>query len=421
MQITDYSDTLNGFVVDATVAWFYRFSQKRKLGGYAHSPRVGRMIVASSVVKRCLSDEPRKEGAGVVNDAPDEAAGRGRRSSSRLPIAIKVTLSGTDVYGNHWAEQTLTQKISRNGCCVVLYTCVEVGSFVEIVGAHHREPVRAKVVYVAETDDSEVSEIGLHFQEPVDFWGIRFPQDLPHSSRVLPAPAVEERPAGTVVNKGDWKEARPAGIPAGPAGKAGEQGRTLVSDIIARWFQQETTAARERLNQALESQAEVQRRILARQLQEHAEKIESISEAELLRKVEALINDRLSAGEIKLREVAQQTEASITALEAHMRSALSGVEERISRAIDAGRANMEQHLLDAQGRIRDDFTRTVLAQLHEKKDALVAQMAAELHTASRGTFREVLNTLNQVLELAMDSVGAATSLPPRPSGGSGPS
>lgn len=411
----------------------------------------------------------------MVNDAPGETPARRRRSSSRLPIAVPVTIGGTDANGNYWAEQTLTQKISRNGCCVLLYTRVEVGSIAEIVGAQHRRPVKARVVYVGETDDAEVSEIGLQFLEPVDFWGISFPQDLPSSSRALPAPAGERVEAGAAIDRGDWEEARPPGgrlgtaqpvaggfpqaprspdlhsalwppepsgrapgnepapaspkefdlqtgnrgapsaaaeeRPARPQGKIGEQAGTLVSDIIGRWFQQETTALRERLNQALQSQAEVQRRILTHQLQEHAERIQSMSQAELLHKVEALINDRLSAGEVKLREVVRQTEASVAALEAQMRSTLAGVEERINQAIDRGRAGMEHSLLDAQEKIRDNFSRAVLAELQDKKSALIEQMTAELHMASRGSFRELLGTLNQVLELAMDSIGAGASPP----------
>lgn len=359
---------------------------------------------------------------------------RFRRASSRLLVKVPVTVRGRDAAGTRWEERAFTQKISRNGGCALLSAPVDIGTEIVLVHPENGTVLRSRVVFVMATRKPGVREVAFSFLESVDFWGIRFPPDVPAGMKLLPAAAGAEFPPESEV--GTAQAARPlyraaaaaaagAGTPATAArrpaacpqpagvaaGRPSEQARNYVSDVIDQWFEQELGLAKRHINQVLSAQVGVQRHVLTDQLREEIAGIQSASRAELLAKIEALINERVSAGEARLREAVSQTETTMASLEAHMRSALAGIDERMAQAIDRSRANIEQSLLEVETDIRLRFTASVLAELEEKRQSIVAQVSRELQNASKGTFRDVLATLNEALALAIDSVGTEPRTP----------
>jgi hypothetical protein len=211
------------------------------------------------------------------------------------------------------------------------------------------------------------------------------------------------RAAQTAPDKGSQTGAVP-GPAARPPRESNESG-ALVSDIITRWFQQETIAAHERLNQAMQAQVEIQRRTLTDELREHVSSIQATTQDELLEKVEELIDARLSAGEARLRELISETRTNIASSEAQLQEMLAGFEERINQAIERGKAALAHSMSETQEKIRANLTSILLAELANKKNSMIAELGYELQSASKGAFREVLSTLNQVLSLAVDSIG----------------
>ena len=127
------------------------------------------------------------------------------RRSTRLPIAIPITISGKDAGGASFRENVHTLVINTHGAKIV--TCHQLALGVEILMENRGliRSVRANVVWVGKKPGpSGLFEVGVQLHQAQNIWGIEFPPDDWQA----------EVPAGAGVSEAT-KTASPAGTKPG--------------------------------------------------------------------------------------------------------------------------------------------------------------------------------------------------------------
>ena len=92
-----------------------------------------------------------------------ESAHAKKRAASRLAACIPITVSGTDVSGKPFDEETETLNVSERGACVRLRHPVSAGSVVQVkatLGTHAR-PADFRVVWAGGADNGNKGQVGL--------------------------------------------------------------------------------------------------------------------------------------------------------------------------------------------------------------------------------------------------------------------
>ena len=107
-----------------------------------------------------------------------ESQGSEARRSSRLRIAIPITISGKDVNGEAFRERVLTLLVNAHGAKIVTCHQLAVGLEVLIDNPALVRSVKANVVWVGEKlGPSGLLEVGVQLFQAQNIWGIEFPPD----------------------------------------------------------------------------------------------------------------------------------------------------------------------------------------------------------------------------------------------------
>jgi hypothetical protein len=100
------------------------------------------------------------------------------RRSTRLAIAIPVTVSGTDAEGKAFSENVRTVVINKHGGKIAITTPLAMGATVQIENHAMRAAAKANVVWVGDAAPAgELRQVGLQLTEAQNVWGIAFPPD----------------------------------------------------------------------------------------------------------------------------------------------------------------------------------------------------------------------------------------------------
>ena len=147
-----------------------------------------------------------------------ETPGPEGRRSTRLPIAIPLTISGKDAGGASFRENVHTLVVNTHGAKIV--TCHQLALGVEILMENRAlvRSVKANVVWMGKNPGpSGLFEAGVKLLQAQNIWGIEFPPDDWQA----------EVPAGGGVSEAT-KTASPAGTKPGAApGAAKAQARPV--------------------------------------------------------------------------------------------------------------------------------------------------------------------------------------------------
>jgi hypothetical protein len=100
------------------------------------------------------------------------------RRSTRLSIAIPVTISGVDAAGQTYREDVRTVVINKHGGKIATTQRLALGASVQIENHAMRTMVKGSVVWLGETNPpSELHHVGLQLLDSQNIWGIAFPPD----------------------------------------------------------------------------------------------------------------------------------------------------------------------------------------------------------------------------------------------------
>lgn len=108
------------------------------------------------------------------------------RRSTRLSIALPVTLTGTDKSGQEFAENTRTIIVNKHGAKVSTCHQLVKGTEVSIENRALGRTAKAIVVWIGEKRlGKDLLEIALELTKPENIWAIEFPPDDWETSDVL--------------------------------------------------------------------------------------------------------------------------------------------------------------------------------------------------------------------------------------------
>lgn len=134
------------------------------------------------------------------------------RSGQRLTVAIPVRVSGKDVKGKVFTEETRTTEVNRAGCrvCLSRETTPEHQVHVALIGSDR--VAIARVAWVRASDISGYWDVGLELKEAGDFWSIQFPGEGEWKPKAAQEAAAATQPAVRAMEP----ESQIAGEPAPP-------------------------------------------------------------------------------------------------------------------------------------------------------------------------------------------------------------
>jgi hypothetical protein len=100
------------------------------------------------------------------------------RRSTRLSIAIPVTISGTDAEGNKFRENVRTLIVNKHGGKVATAHSLAMNTEILIENRVLGITAKSHVAWLdPEPHDGGMYHVGLQLQVPRDIWGITFPPD----------------------------------------------------------------------------------------------------------------------------------------------------------------------------------------------------------------------------------------------------
>src|SRR5271170_7956464 len=99
------------------------------------------------------------------------------RSSTRMLVAMPVTISGKTESGQPFEEKTRTVVFNGTGCKLVVEQTLNIGDQLNLVIANSKRHASATVAWIGERKGKQL-EAGVDFNRPdPTFWGVTFPDD----------------------------------------------------------------------------------------------------------------------------------------------------------------------------------------------------------------------------------------------------
>lgn len=100
-----------------------------------------------------------------------------KRRTSRLHFKARVILTGKDVDGITFAEETETATISKHGAAVRTSYVMGPGQEVSVRTKDRDRVAQFQVVWIGKEGTPEEGLIGLEWLEARRFWGVEFPPE----------------------------------------------------------------------------------------------------------------------------------------------------------------------------------------------------------------------------------------------------
>lgn len=159
-----------------------------------------------------------------------------RRYDVRLPMQVKVKVSGKDRQGNSFSQTASTVNVSRTGARLDGISCVEGKQTVEVSRGWFKK-ARFLVAWTGKPGTPEQMQVGVRCLEPdSNVWGVDFPPPQMKEDYVPPQEAATPgaMPASGPIPVGNWKESTytdspvisgisGSGISGGGPGGAGDE------------------------------------------------------------------------------------------------------------------------------------------------------------------------------------------------------
>jgi hypothetical protein len=157
----------------------------------------------------------------------DSSSAAGRRST-RLAIAIPITLSGKDASDRAFKENSRTVIINKQGAKIVTFHQLALGSEVTVENRALGRSAKATIVWLGDRKSpKDPQEVGVQLLEAQNIWGIDFaPEDWQEGPPIgeggqrlekMPAPGAGAAPAAPSTPAVEEATAPPAAEAAAPA------------------------------------------------------------------------------------------------------------------------------------------------------------------------------------------------------------
>lgn len=307
-----------------------------------------------------------------VNPETSETPGR---RSSRIAIAIPITISGKDAAGNAFKEKSRTTVINKHGAKISTYHHLALGTIIKVENQLLGRSAQATVVWFGDRHSPRAPlEIGIRLAEAQNIWGIELPPE-------------------------DWQE----GPPVGPGGQRleeafAQQGRASAppSTGASPLAPAETPAASARkaaaisepspakLDKQTESAVEERIRVLGERLAE--------------------LSDEVGSGE----SATQREEETRKRVQEQAATVDQAIKERIEKIREQVRAEVESAGAEARRQQLASLSDSLAQELQSKVAALIGSLQKQLETAIQTSQEKATLEVQQKIErFARDSLDGA--------------
>ena len=159
----------------------------------------------------------------VAPSPSPDTNGRERRRSTRLLVAVPVTISGKNARGQPFREETHTISINRQGASLATWQTITLGSEILVENPPRGLAVEGKVVGFSEKSAPTMPhQIRVELLDPKNIWGIQYPpldwRRPPAIATTKPVPSPVARTVPSVAAKPSQSEpvAHAASFPPRP-------------------------------------------------------------------------------------------------------------------------------------------------------------------------------------------------------------
>jgi hypothetical protein len=368
-----------------------------------------------------------------LKESKTDAQGASRRRSTRLAIAIPITITGKDTSGHTFKENSRTVVINKHGAKILTFHQLDIGTEVTIENRALGRTAKASIVWVGDRPSSkDAMEVGIQLINAENIWGIEFPPD----------DWQEGPPAGTVGQKVEPPPPPPPPPAATPpatlrsgAYKAPEVPKPVVPPVVtlptpsvspgfldtaaqaslARFTQQieETLNARfrqfeQRLTSLSQQMGFQTQAALQDTANRHEEKMVKVFERQLgdleprlhaaRADLEALLNRLQELQQSAQTEVEKAQRNIRTASFAALQAATEELDEKVRRELEAASSSFveetRKRVQDSASAAVETFSQEASAHVTKLTQDYLATLAPELE-ARRSQFEKTLVDVQQ--------------------------
>jgi hypothetical protein len=344
-----------------------------------------------------------------------DGSATGDRRSTRLAIAIPVSISGKDSRDQTFKENTRTVIINKHGAKIVTFHELALGSEILLENRALGRSARTFVVWLGDRRTAkDAQEVGVQLSEPQNIWGIDFaPDDWQEGPPIgeggqrlekLPAPSAP--PPAPVAAPSAVAESAPAGVAAPAAVSPAE----IEAALQAR-FQEFERKLNEHIEQSftknqarMEIAANRHEQMIEQGLDERFGGLEKRLEAErrnleqLLAQVRDVQKATHDSVENTRRNIQAATEEMNQKVRGQLESATAKFSEEVRRQVEEIRVKALDSLTQEGKAIARDYPGQVRKMLQDFQDQRTRELEDHLQKALEKQRQAILKQIQLVGE-----------------------
>jgi hypothetical protein len=366
------------------------------------------------------------------------------RRSTRLAIAIPITINGKDANGRAFKEKSRTVVINKHGAKIATVHDLALGAEVSIENRALGRSAKGTVVWLGDRPSSkEPTEVGVQLAEAENVWGIEFaPEDWqegpptgPGGQRLEKAAAPEAPAAAEAPQATPAPAPPPAGGPALSPQQLGALGQASLEQLAKRaketveeqlrLFEQRLSKLSEQFGLQTQTTLQDSANALQEKIVQSLERQFSDMDQQLQGSradIEALLN---MLGELQrtTQEEAQRIQASIQAAGSDVPPAsqvafdepsrqpqlTASVEKQINQITQASTAEFGEKLRTTAGDMAAKFREEMQKSLESVAGQMLSQTTQALEEKAHVASQNAEATLQQHIQQELESAQAAVA------------
>jgi hypothetical protein len=309
-----------------------------------------------------------------------DAQGAANRRSTRLAIAIPITISGKDASGHTFKENSRTVIINKQGAKILTLHEITLNSELTVENRALGRAAQAIVVWVGnKASPKDPVEVGVQLSHAENIWGIEFPpDDWQEGPPMGPGGQRVESPAGPLPAAPSERIPSAVPAPAGPVAppKPPESPRASAPPISVPTRPAAAPGV-------VEATAQV-------------------SVARLSKQTEEMLEEGARQFEQRLSKLTQQIGFQS---QATLQEAANRQEEKIVQAIEQESAALEQRVQAARADLEAPLAK--LQELQQAAQEELEKTQRNIQTASFATLQAAMEELNEKVRPELESTSAS--------------
>ncbi len=336
------------------------------------------------------------------------------RRSTRLSVAVPITVTGTDAAGNDFRENTFTLNVNKHGAEIATSRALGASAEVTIENATLGRKARARVVLRRErrTPNSPY-EVSLELLDPENIWGVRFPpadweKDFSPKTNGTSARAdAQPAPAAPAVNNSKSQVVQPGPVPLPAAPEEADLRPSALAEPADLAAESAHEPEKLELQSVEETAVEMAAPLLAVKSEPEAEPAveePANSPEQPMAETVAVTESRATAPELaaieKTTQAARDAEARLESLTTRLEAATAQLESLLSKAGEA-RANLQSEL----DRVRSDIQHAGQQAARSAVEEFRGKLSAEWVAASAPLLDDTRRRLKEDVSAAVAAFG----------------